>query len=273
MARRRLVEFVMPNVLPVLGAPCWFELTSRDPSAAQAYYQQLFGWSGDAHDLSDMGAYTFLGHASGAVGALCGMPPGSEQRPSAWGVYFLVANVDASVEQARALGGDVLYGPFDVPGMGRGAALADPSGAAFSLWQPAAVDGAGLAMFEPDTFGWVELASKDADGAAAFYSALLGWTCTTSPVPLPGAGNYIEYAVGATRYGGILPMTKEWGDMPSHWSMYVIVSDLDDCLQRAGALGGTICVAPFDVPGVGRIARIDDPTGAGLYVIQMAARG
>ena len=66
-------------------------------------------------------------------------------------------------------------------------------------------------------------------------------------------------------------MTKEWGDMPAHWSMYVLVDDVDVCLRRTQELGGSVCVPAFDVPGVGRIARIDDPTGAGLYVIRMAA--
>lgn len=59
--------------------------------------------------------------------------------------------------------------------------------------------------------------------------------------------------------------------MSARWSMYVLVDDVDACLQRTKELGGSVCVPAFDVPGVGRIARIDDPTGAGVYVIRMAA--
>ena len=261
----------MPITAPAPGAPCWFELSSSAPNVSLAFYCALFGWQSASPDMGGMGSYTFLSNASGVVGALCGLPPGSEGRRSAWGVYFLVANVDASVAQARALGGQLLFDPFDVPGMGRGACLADPGGAVFSLWQPASAEGGGLALFETCAFGWVELATRDAEGMRDFYSTLLGWTCTTSPIPVPGAGNYIEYAVAGTRYGGILPMTKEWGDMPAHWSMYVLVDDVDVCLRRTQELGGSVCVPAFDVPGVGRIARIDDPTGAGLYVIRMAA--
>jgi predicted enzyme related to lactoylglutathione lyase len=29
------------------------------------------------------------------------------------------------------------------------------------------------------------------------------------------------------------------------------------------------CVPAFDAPGVGRIARLEDPTGAALYVIRL----
>jgi predicted enzyme related to lactoylglutathione lyase len=82
---------------------------------------------------------------------------------------------------------------------------------------------------------------------------------------------YRECAIGGTRYGGILPMTQEWGEMPSHWSVYVPVPDVDACGGRAAALGGTVSVPAFDAPGVGRIARIQDPAGVGAYVIRLHA--
>ncbi len=64
-------------------------------------------------------------------------------------------------------------------------------------------------------------------------------------------------------------MTAEWGEMPSHWSIYVLVPDADACVARAVEYGGSVSVPAFDAPGVGRIARIDDPTGAGVYVIRL----
>jgi len=66
-----------------------------------------------------------------------------------------------------------------------------------------------------------------------------------------------------------MAMTPEWGEMPSHWSLYIPVPDVDACLARAVELGGKVCVPAFDVPGVGRIARLDDPAGAGVYVIKL----
>lgn len=263
----------MARTNPPVGAPCWFELASRDAAASLAFHQALFGWSPVHNDMGAMGTYTFLRNANGTVGALCGLPPGSEGRPSAWSVYFLVADVDASVAQAKALGGQLLFDPFDVPGHGRGAVLTDPTGAAFCLWQPANADGGDFVMFEDHAIGWVELASRDGDAAKAFYGTLLGWNFEPSKVPLPPGMAYHEYSVGGTRYGGILPMTKEWGDMPSHWSLYVPVADVDACLAKAAALGGKVCVPAFDAPGVGRIARIDDPTGAGIYVIKLNMAG
>ena len=116
----------------------------------------------------------------------------------------------------------------------------------------------------------IELAATDGDRARDFYRALHGWTVTESS---PSGFRYLEYAVAGTRYGGILPMTKEWGDMPSHWSVYIPVPDVDACCARVAELGGTVCVPAFDAPGVGRIARIDDPAGVGCYIIKLLERG
>ena len=63
------------------------------------------------------------------------MPPGT---PSFWLPYFLVANVDASTELARSLGGSVHMGPQDIPNTGRFAVIVDPQGAVFCLFTPAA---------------------------------------------------------------------------------------------------------------------------------------
>ncbi len=259
----------MAMLTPPTGAPCWFELSSTDPDASLAFHAALFGWGHVHNDMGEMGNYTFLRNANGTIGALCGMPPGSEGRPSSWGVYFGVVDLDASVVRARELGGQLLFDPFEVPGHGRGAVIADPTGAVFSLWQPAAQADAGdFTMFEDHAIGWVELATRDAPAAKAFYSALLGWDFQPTAVPAPGV-DYAEYSVAGTRFGGVMAMTAEWGDMPSHWSLYIPVPDVDACLARGVELGGKVCVPAFDAPGVGRIARLDDPTGAGVYVIKL----
>jgi predicted enzyme related to lactoylglutathione lyase len=262
----------MPRHQPAPGAPCWFELASTRPGDALAFYRALFGWTADSMDMGEQGEYTFLHNATGSIGALCGLPPGSDGQPSAWGPYFAVADVDAAFARAQALGGSGVVPPFDAPGHGRGAVIADPSGAVCSLWQSAQADSGNFTMFEDHSIGWVELATRDVAAARAFYGALLGWSFADSPVPIPGGGIYTEYLAGGTRYGGMMAMTAEWGDLPSHWSLYILVPDVDDCLARATALGGSVCVPAFDAPGVGRIARIDDPTGAGFYVIALAAR-
>jgi len=53
--------------------------------------------------------------------------------PDHWMIYFGVADCDASCEQVRSLGGSVSVPPTDVPGVGRFAVVADPTGAFFSV--------------------------------------------------------------------------------------------------------------------------------------------
>jgi predicted enzyme related to lactoylglutathione lyase len=258
----------MPRTTPPTGAPCWFELASTDPGASATFHRELFGWTTVDMDLGPMGTYSFLSNTNGTVGALCSLPPGAPSH-SSWNVYFGVTDADAATRRARELGAQVVAEPFDVAEHGRMSMLVDPTGASFCLWQSRSPDAGDFVMFEDHAIGWVELASRDAIAARDFYVRLLGWDCEASRAPMPDGVQYLEYGVGGTRYGGILPMTAEWGDMPSHWSIYVPVPDADTCAARAAELGGKVCVPAFDAPGVGRIARVDDPTGAGVYVIRL----
>lgn len=263
----------MPVNSPPPGAPCWFELTSIDPETSARFLVSVFGWDDSLREPGPVGPYVFLRKGDGTVGALCGIPPVSQAPGSNWAVYFHVRQLEAAVEHARTLGAQLLFGPFEAGEHGRGAVLRDPTGAMFKLWQPRAGDGGDLLMFEDYAVGWVELATPDAGIARTFYGTLLGWEFPPSQQPVVGDDDYREYAVDGVRYGGVLPMTKEWGDESAHWSIYVPVPDVDTCLEQCTTNGGVICVPAFDAPGVGRIARINDPTGAGMYVVTLTASG
>ena len=55
---------------------------------------------------------------------------------------------------------------------------------------------------------------------------------------------------------------EERSAAPAHWNLYVAVESADDTARRAADLGGKIIAAPFDVMTFGRMAVIQDPTGA-----------
>ena len=110
------------------------------------------------------------------------------------------------------------------------------------------------------TFFWTELNTGDVEKAKAFFGETIGWTFATIPDRDP---NYwIAYNNGIPQ-AGIVPL-----DMfappgaPPHWFSYLAVDDVDKRLEALLAAGGTIIRAPFDVPDVGRIAIIKDPTAA-----------
>lgn len=257
----------------VQGIPCWFELASRDPEASAAFHAAVFGWTRSSMDLGSMGAYHFFRNATGTVAAMRNLSPDEAAAgiPPAWTIYFAVTDLDHAVAQVPALGGRILLGPHEVPGQGRMLVVADPSGATCCLWQPASGASGDFTMMEPNAVGWVELATRDSVSATTFYRELLGWNWQRSA--MPGPVPYDEIVIDGTHYGGMMQMTAEWGDLPSHWSIYLVVTDLDAALARSEAHGGKVCVPAFAVPGVGRIARIDEPGGAGAYLIQLEAHG
>ena len=113
-------------------------------------------------------------------------------------------------------------------------------------------------------FSWSELMTSDPAAATAFYSALFGWTVQTSDM---GTGPYHMVKLGDTAVGGVMGMPPDAPPMPPHWGCYVTVDSVDDTLAKCAALGGKTLVPAMDVPGVGRMAVIQDPQGAVLNVM------
>jgi len=66
-------------------------------------------------------------------------------------------------------------------------------------------------------------------------------------------------------------MTENAQKLPPHWGSYITVDDADASAKRVKALGGKIIVPPTDIPGVGRLAVIQDPQGAVVSLIAYTA--
>jgi len=54
-----------------------------------------------------------------------------------------------------------------------------------------------------------------------------------------------------------------------HSNVYVAVDDADATARKAFDLGGTIISPPMDLPNVGRMCQIEDPTGAKFFIIKL----
>jgi predicted enzyme related to lactoylglutathione lyase len=119
--------------------------------------------------------------------------------------------------------------------------------------------------YAPGTFSWAELATTDAGGAKAFYTALLGWDYEDNPV---GEGQVYSMARRDGRYVAAL---FEGSDGPPHWNCYVTVESVDTTAALAGEHGGGVLAEPFDVMDVGRMAVVADPTGAALCLWESRA--
>jgi predicted enzyme related to lactoylglutathione lyase len=113
----------------------WNELMDRDVERAKTFYHEVFGWEYDEQDMGPMGTYSVIaGGDNGGLGGLMAMPPDLPPMvPNHWVVYFTVADLEASIEKAAALGGQTVHGPMAIAGVGVMATLHDPAGGSFAL--------------------------------------------------------------------------------------------------------------------------------------------
>jgi predicted enzyme related to lactoylglutathione lyase len=118
------------------------------------------------------------------------------------------------------------------------------------------------------SFCWPELATTDQQGATAFYKAIFGWTIKDEPM---GPNEvYSILKVGDKEAGAAYTMRAEERQMglPPHWNTYISVANADEAARRAQELGGKVIAPAFDVMDAGRMAIIQDPTGAYFQVWQ-----
>jgi len=131
---------------------------------------------------------------------------------------------------------------------------------------------AGQPMPKEGAFVWTEIASNDAEKCKAFYSTVFGWKFKDSDASSEGM-KYDEFSTGGDHpVGGLYEIDPKWfGEKvpPPHFMTYVAVDDVDANANKAVELGGTLIKEPFNVPNVGRIAIIQDPTGAVIATFKM----
>jgi predicted enzyme related to lactoylglutathione lyase len=189
--------------------------------------------------------------------------------PSMWSSYVSVASADESAAKAAELGGAVMMPPMDAMGTGRMAFIIAPGGEMFGLWEPKTHIGAGL-VNEAGTLTWNELNTRDLEGAKAFYSGLFGWNILTGPNP-SGQGEYTTIQVGENMNGGMLTIDENWpADVPPSWAVYFNVDDAAGTTAKAKDLGGQVIMPAMDLPNVGTIVVLQDPTGAVFTVMEPA---
>jgi predicted enzyme related to lactoylglutathione lyase len=112
-------------------------------------------------------------------------------------------------------------------------------------------------------FCWNELMTRDVEAAKRFYRDTIGWTF--EPMPMPGGGTYWIAKSGSQMAGGIFELkSPEFDGVPESWMSYLAVDDVDKRVAKALKAGGKLMKPIFDVPGVGRIAILMQPGGAGV---------
>ena len=115
----------------------------------------------------------------------------------------------------------------------------------------------------PGTVSWVELATTDQKAGVAFYRDLFDWEVIDQPIgpteavldvpdARPRGGRRVTRSepTSGTRCALALESLRDGGEQ------------VDESARRAQELGGTLLAPPFDVMDAGRMAVVQDPTGA-----------
>ena len=237
------------------GTFSWVDLTTSDGEDAKRFYGELFGWTYEDNEIPDGGVYSMCKLDGDYVAAIS---PGADQ-PTHWNNYVTVASVDDSAAKAKELGAELIMEPFDVMEAGRMAVIQDPTGAAFSVWEPRDSIGA-QRVNEPGCLTWNELHTPDPGKAMEFYSGLFGWSSEEMDT---GEGNppYTVIGNGDRSNGGVMP--SQPGE-PPHWVPYFVAESRDEASDKAKDLGGGSYVR-VDMQQ-GKIVFLSDPQGAPFAV-------
>ncbi|MCP3818343.1 VOC family protein [Streptomyces sp. A3M-1-3] len=253
----------------VTGAPNWIDFGTPDIEGASTFYGGLFGWQ----FLSagpEAGGYGMFRLGEKTVAGCMALP--EEQGDSAWSVYFQSPDADATAKSVEQGGGSVLSEPMDVFDLGRMAVFSDPAGASFATWQPRQNKGLD-AVTDENTLCWAELYTAEPAAAVAFYGSVFGWE--SSEMPFAGGSYAMVKPSGGgddAAFGGIVPLASEPTEAQTgaYWLPYFEVADCDAAVAKAQELGGKVRMAPMDMEGVGRFAKLADPYGARFAVIKSA---
>jgi len=116
----------------------------------------------------------------------------------------------------------------------------------------------------PGTFCWLDAGTTDVDGAKRFYGEVLGWSFNDVPM-----GEGVFYSMTQIRgkdVGALYPQQSPMREMgvPPHWLCYISVKSADEVAAKVEGLGGKLMAPPFDVMEAGRMAIVQDPTGAAV---------
>ncbi|MCA9794941.1 MAG: VOC family protein [Candidatus Eremiobacteraeota bacterium] len=117
-----------------VGTLCWNELLTEDTGKASDFYTKLLDWTGEAMPMANMN-YTVFKNGQAPAAGMMELPAEAKKHGAKphWLLYVSVADCDQTIARCKELGGGVCMPATDFEGVGRGAILTDPTGAAFGV--------------------------------------------------------------------------------------------------------------------------------------------
>ena len=119
---------------------------------------------------------------------------------------------------------------------------------------------------KPSHYIWYELMTTDADAAARFYGAVVGWSVVRLRPDRQGVWSVVDGGAAGRRSADDPDRRRRTGHASGVGGLPL---GRRRRRQRRGDHSGRrrVWMPANDVPGVGRMALVADPQGAGFYVM------
>jgi len=257
----------LPPLTTVSGSPrlpgkfVWADFVTDDVLVAQKFYTALLGWK-----FYDYGGY-LVGMNDDRP--LCGMfqrpRPKDQAAKPRWFGYISVPNVESAKQAVIQAGGKVLAEPKKMPKRGEQAVFADAEGALFGVIKSSSGDPEDF-LADPGDWIWIQLLSRDALKASAFYRDVAGYEVIENTT----SNKLSDYVLTSEDYARATVSTIRTTDekvRPS-WLLFVRVKNVAESVAQTTQLGGKVLIGPNPELFGGKVAVIADPTGGAIGILE-----
>jgi predicted enzyme related to lactoylglutathione lyase len=177
-----------------------------------------------------------------------------------WKIYLDTGDMAGTVHHAEGQGAQIRVPAMPVADLGIQTVMTDPTGADLGVWQAGTFPGFTV-LEEHGAPSWFELCTREYPDAVAFYSSVFPLEAAVIADSPEFRYTTLKAADGSEAAGimdgaGFLP-----DGVPSHWTTYWEVDDVDASASLVVSLGGSVPAEPADSP-YGRMATVTDPAGA-----------
>lgn len=150
--------------------PFFADISTYFPNKTMPFYERIFGWKYYKHN----NYYSaFIGNTE--TSGLYETPDKFKQMrmPHFWMTYIKVANLDATIEKAKQLGG-IIEMAYEMSDFGKVALIRDPQGAGFTIYEGDKLKNTRTKNTK-NTLIWNELHVSDVTKIIPFYKGIFNW--------------------------------------------------------------------------------------------------
>ncbi len=248
-----------------IGAPWWVDLWTSDVEGSRRFYAELFGWVAEQPDPEHGGYFMFTREGVPIAGGMGDM--GEMRADNTWKPYLASDDIEATLRLATEQGATVQAPAMAVDDLGVQAVITDPQGLVIGVWQPGSFPGFTV-INEHGAPIFFAFDTDDYDGAVDFYRQAFGWN------PLEEATEDGHHYAGYMDPDTNRPIAGIGDEVESlapgqsaSWSVFWQSDDVDASVAKVSALGGAVLTEAAD-HGLGRVARVADPSGARFWLFR-----